>query len=45
MLDILIKTYGGMMQQGMHEYQQMWINSVEEEESMGRSEVMLGKER
>lgn len=45
MLDILIKTYRRTMEQEIHEYQQMWINSTEEEESAGRSEVIVGKER
>lgn len=34
------------MEQGTHEHQQMGINNTgEEEESMERSEVILGKER
>lgn len=33
------------MEKETHEYQQKWINNTEEEESMRRSEVILGKER
>lgn len=41
----MIKLKELKLEQEIHEYQQMWINSTEEEESAGRSEVIVGKER